>query len=319
MYRNRAVAGDYGRKRQTLIPSPPMTNTPDNAITPQWQLPPGPRYMLVSALGFALMAACVKLSAIRGIPLMEIVAARAFVSLAISYVDVRRKGISPWGQERALLTARGVIGTLALVCVYYAVTTLPLAEATLLQYTHPVFTAILALLFLRERIHGATIACIVLCVAGLAIMVDPGLLNDNASPLPAFGVTIALLGAFGSAIAYVIVRRLSATEDASVIILYFPLIALPLSLLLLGDDFVVPDVPTLGLLLLVGVFTQVGQLGLTHAMRHDHAGRNAAYSYVQVVFAAALGWAIFSEVPSVWTWAGGALIVTGALVNLRRG
>jgi len=54
-------------------------------------------------------------------------------------------------------------------------------------------------------------------------------------------IVIALLGAFGSAVAYVIVKRLSASEDSSVIIFYFPLIALPLSVLLLGDDFVVPD------------------------------------------------------------------------------
>ena len=105
--------------------------------------------MLVSALGFALMAACVKLVASQGIPLLEIVAARALVSLVISYIDVRRKGLSPWGTNRALLIARGAIGTLALICVYYAVTTLPLAEATLLQYMHPVFTALLGLLLLR--------------------------------------------------------------------------------------------------------------------------------------------------------------------------
>lgn len=278
----------------------------------------GPRYMLVSALGFALMAACVKLCANRGIPLMEIVAARSLVSLVISYVDVRRKGISPLGQQRMLLTARGIIGAAALICVYYAVTTLPLAEATLLQYMHPVFTALLALLFLGERIHASTIACIVMSVAGLVVMVDPGLFGAGSSDLPSFSVAIALLGAFGSGIAYVIVRRLSSTEDASVIILYFPLVALPLSLVLLGNDFVIPDWPTLGLLLLVGIFTQLGQLGLTHAMRHDSAGRNAAYSYIQVIFAAALGWAIFSEVPSPWTWLGGALIIGGALVNLSR-
>ena len=111
-------------------------------------IPPVARYMLISALGFALMATCVKLVAIRGIPLLEIVAARSLVSLGISYVDVRRKGLSPWGTRRALLLARGVIGALALVCVYYAVATLPLAEATLLQYMHPMFAAVLALLSL---------------------------------------------------------------------------------------------------------------------------------------------------------------------------
>ena len=274
--------------------------------------------MLVSALGFALMAACVKLVASQGIPLLEIVAARALVSLVISYIDVRRKGLSPWGTNRALLIARGAIGTLALICVYYAVTTLPLAEATLLQYMHPVFTALLGLLLLKEGIALSTVACIVLSIAGLVVMVDPGAFAGTSAALPWFNVSIALLGAFGSAVAYVLVRRLSPHEDASVIIFYFPLIALPLSVALLGDEFVMPNAGSLLLLLLVGIFTQIGQLGLTHAMRFETAGKAAAYSYVQVIFAVALGWAVFGEIPSLWTWIGGALIVAGALLNIVR-
>lgn len=275
--------------------------------------------MLLSALGFALMAACVKLVAARGIPLLEIVAARSLVSLAISYADVRRKRLSPWGTHRGLLAARGVVGALALICVYYAVTRLPLAEATLLQYTHPVFTALLGWIALREGIARSTVICIVLSLAGLALMIQPATAGSGAaSPLPLGAVGIALLGAFGSAIAYVLVRRLSPVEDASVIIFYFPLMALPLSIALLGPGFVMPDTGGLVLLLLVGVFTQVGQVGLTHAMRSETAGKASAYSYVQVIFAVVLGWLIFAEVPSTWTWLGGALIVTGALVNLIR-
>jgi drug/metabolite transporter (DMT)-like permease len=281
-------------------------------------IPLGARYMLVSALAFALMTTCVKLASNRGIPLLEIVAARCLVSLVISYIDVRRKGLSVWGHHRPLLLARGIVGTFALVCVYYAVTTLPLAEATLLQYTHPVFTALLALLLLKEGIHLSTVACIILSITGLLIMVEPGFFGAGPPTLPMFPVTVALLGAFGSSIAYVIVRRLTRTEDASVIILYFPLVALPLSVLLLGDGFVVPDVASLVILLAIGIFTQAGQMGLTHAMRHESAGKAAAYSYVQVVFAVMLGWMVFSEVPSPWTWIGGILIVSGALLNLSR-
>lgn len=287
-----------------------------SAIPPR--VSPGARYMLVSALGFALMAACVKLVASRGIPLLEIVAARSLVSLVISYIDVRRKGLSPWGSHRALLIARGAIGALALICVYYAVTTLPLAEATLLQYMHPVFTALLGLLLLREGIQVSTVLCIVLSIAGLIVMVEPGAFTDASPALPWFNVAIALAGAFGSAVAYVLVRRLSPVEDASVIIFYFPLIALPLSVALPGVPFVIPDVESLVLLLLVGIFTQVGQLGLTHAMRYETAGKAAAYSYVQVVFAVLLGWLLFDEIPSAWTLAGGALIISGALLNLIR-
>lgn len=281
-------------------------------------VPLSARYMLVSALGFALMATCVKLAANRGIPLLEIVAARALVSLVISYIDTRRKGLSPWGSHRVLLVARGVVGTVALICVYYAVTTLPLAEATLLQYMHPLFTALLALLLLRESIHLSTVISIALSLAGLVVMVEPTLLQDTSTTLPRLSVGIALAGAFGSAVAYVLVRRLSGQEDASVIIFYFPLIALPLSVALLGDEFVLPDATSAALLLLVGIFTQIGQLGLTHAMRCETAGKASAYSYIQVLFAALLGWAVFGDIPSLGTWVGGGMIVAGALVNLLR-
>ncbi|EJV9421153.1 DMT family transporter [Vibrio vulnificus] len=278
--------------------------------------PLGVRYMILSALGFALMSASVKYVSVHGIPLFEIVAARALVSLIISYLDVKRKGISVWGNNKRWLFARGAVGTLALMCVYYAVTALPLAEATILQYVHPVFTALLAVLFLKERVQPATLACIVLCLLGVFTMVYPSFDASGVGELPMWSVGIALLGAFGSSIAYVIVRKLRRTEDSSVIIFYFPLVALPVSAMLIGDDFVVPDVALILALILVGIFTQIGQFGLTKAMQTQTAGNASAYSYVQIVFSALLGVVLFNEVPSIWTLLGGSLIVTGALINV---
>ncbi|ENI8074628.1 DMT family transporter [Vibrio vulnificus] len=278
--------------------------------------PLGVRYMILSALGFALMSASVKYVSVHGIPLFEIVAARALVSLIISYLDVKRKGISVWGNNKRWLFARGSVGTLALMCVYYAVTALPLAEATILQYVHPVFTALLAVLFLKERVQPATLACIVLCLLGVFTMVYPSFDASGVGELPMLSVGIALLGAFGSSIAYVIVRKLSRTEDSSVIIFYFPLVALPVSAMLIGDDFVVPDVALILVLILVGIFTQIGQFGLTKAMQTQTAGNASAYSYVQIVFSALLGVVLFNEVPSIWTLLGGSLIVIGALINV---
>ncbi len=278
------------------------------------RIPVGVRYMLMSALGFALMSACVKLVNTHGIPVLEIVAARAFISLLISYADIKRKNISMWGNNKALLVARGGVGSIALIFVYYSVSTLPLAEATIFQYLHPVFTALLAVIFLKEKVHRSTIICIVLCLLGLMIMVNPS--KDLASELPMLSVAAALTGAFLSAIAYVIVKRLSRSEDSSVIILYFPLMALPMSVILLGEDYVAPDLNALILLVFVGVFTQVGQVGLTKAMQTEVASKATAYSYVQVVFSIILGWLIFSEVPAFWTCIGGALIIVGALINL---
>ena len=275
------------------------------------------RYMLFSAFGFALMAVCVKAVSGMGIPVLEIVAARALVSLAISYLDVKRKRLSVWGTHRMLLLARGVSGTLALICVYYSVTTLPLAEATILQYLNPLFTALLALLFLSEKIQRSTLICIVLSLLGLVVMVKQDLFTTLQLPdLPLWSVVAALAGAFGSAVAYVFVRQLSQKEDSSVIIFYFPLIALPLSVVLLGDDFVMPDAYGVLLLVLVGVFTQIGQVGLTKAMQYEKAGKAMAYAYVQVIFSVMLGWVFFSEIPGIWTLVGGSLIMAGALINV---
>lgn len=277
---------------------------------------PGVRYMLLSALGFALMAVCVKAVSTYDIPVLEIVAARAIVSLVISYLDVKRKRISLWGTHKPLLIARGVVGALALMCVYFSVTTLPLAEATILQYLHPVFTALLALFFLKERVQYSTLICIVLSILGLTVMVKPDLISGYSVELPWLSVVAALIGALGSAVAYVIVRRLSQSEDSSVIIFYFPLIALPVSVFLLGSDFVMPNGEALILLLLVGVFTQVGQVGLTKAMQYEKASKATAYSYVQVIFSLILGWIFFTEIPTLWTLIGGGLIMIGALINV---
>ncbi len=283
-------------------------------------LPASVWYMLLSALGFSLMAACVKLVSTYGVPVLEIVAARAIVSGFISYVDIKRKGISLWGNNKPWLVARGVVGALALIFVYYAVTTLPLAEATILQYLHPVFTAVLAVIFLKEKVQRSTLLCIVISILGLSVMVSPNIQFSSSaiSTMQYSWISIgaAILGAFGSAVAYVIVKKLTKTEDSSVIVFYFPFVSLPIAIALLGSDFVMPSLPAFGLLLLVGIFTQVGQVGLTKALHCEDANKAMAYAYVQVVFSVFIGWLCFSEVPLVTTLIGGGLVVGGALINV---
>ncbi|MFQ3338305.1 MAG: drug/metabolite transporter (DMT)-like permease, partial [Colwellia sp.] len=268
-----------------------------------------------------LMAACVKEVSGLGIPVLEIVAARAIVSGIISYADIKRKKISPWGHNKTLLIARGTVGSFALMFIYYALTTLPLAEATVLQYLHPVFTAVLALYFLKESIQRSTITCIVISLLGLFIIIQPNLVQqdlqlDSAVQYPWISIGAGVLGAFGSAVAYIIIKKLTKTDDSSVIIFYFPLVAFPISMMMLGSDFVVPSLAATGLLILVGIFTQVGQVGLTKALHSADANKATAYAYVQVLFSVFIGWAYFSEVPMATTIMGGGLIMFGALINV---
>ena len=275
----------------------------------------GPRYMMISALSFALMAALVKEAGQLGIPLLQIIFVRAVISVVLSLADIRRAGVHPLGQRRVLLLGRGVSGFLALTGVFYALIHLSMAQATVLQYLHPVFTAVLAFLFLAERPTTATLVCIVLSLLGLACIVSPYWSGADNAGGALWPVLAGLGGAFGSGVAYTLVRKLVATEHPSVIVLYFPLVCLPGTILLGGGDFIWPTVTGWWVLLGVGCFTQFGQLALTKAMQLDAASRVTSLSYVQIIFAAILGWLAFGEIPVQATLLGGVLILLGAVVS----
>ena len=270
---------------------------------------------MISALSFALMAALVKEAGQLGIPLLQIIFVRAVISVVLSLADIWRARVHPLGHRRVLLLGRGVSGFLALTGVFYALIHLSMAQATVLQYLHPVFTAFLAFLFLAERPTTATIACIVLSLLGLICMVSPYWWGPDNADAPVWPVLAGLAGAFGSGVAYTLVRKLVATEHPSVIVLYFPLVCLPGTLLLGGGDFIWPTVTGWWVLLGVGCFTQLGQLALTKAMQLDAASRVTSLSYVQIIFAAILGWLAFGEIPTQATLLGGGLILLGAVVS----
>ena len=280
------------------------------------RVPLGIRYILLSSLGFSAMGALVKLTSQTGLPILEIIAARALISLILSYVHIQKNRLPLLGNNKPLLILRGLVGTCSLLCVYYSVAHLPFAEATVIQFMNPVFTVILAVIFLSEKVRTVTLICLLLSFSGLLLIVRPeSLFGEWSGDYDIYAVFIAILGAFGSSIAYILVRQLNKTDRPEVIIFYFPLVALPCSLLLLGDDFVMPVGSQWILLIAVGIATQVGQLGITKALQTLTASRATSYSYIQVIFATIIGWLVFSEVPDIWVYFGAFLIILGAVMT----
>ena len=267
--------------------------------------------MVASALSFSLMGVCVKQVGGR-IPAAEVVLARAVVSVALSWWLLQRAGIAPWGKRRWMLIWRGSIGTAALLCVYASLAALPLASATVLQYLYPPFTALLAWLMLGERIGKRVLAAMALGWLGVLLVAQPG----GSQALAWQPVLIAVAGALFTALAYVSVRSLGRSEHPLVIVFYFPLVALPLSLPLVALNPVLPTAVELLWLLGVGVFTQLGQVYLTHSLTSLPAARATAISYVQVVFAGGWGWLLFGEAIDGATIAGAALVLAATLVSL---
>jgi len=273
--------------------------------------------MVASALAFSLMGLCVKQVGGR-IPAAEVVLARAIVSVALSWWLLQRAGVDPWGQRRGLLILRGAIGTAALLCVYAALAQLPMASATVLQYLYPTITALLAWLMLGERIGKRVLLAIALGWTGVVLVAQPAGLLQGAAALPPLAVLIALAGALFTSLAYVSVRSLGNSEHPLVIVLYFPLVALPLTLPLVALDPVLPTASELLWLVGVGVFTQVGQVYLTRGLTALPAAQATAISYVQVAFAGLWGWLVFGESVDGWTVAGAVLVLAAMLVSLRR-
>lgn len=273
--------------------------------------------MMLSAFAFSVMAALVKLAGAR-LPTQEIVLARALVSLVLSYLLLHAAHVSPWGTRRGLLLLRGMVGYMALSCVFYALAHLPLAEATVIQYLHPMFTALLAAALLRERAGASLAVSMLLSLAGVALVSRPSLLTGHeGAALDELAVAVAVGGAFLSACAYVVVRRLAHTEHPLVIVLYFPLVSVPASIPAVVPSFVMPVRWEWAVLAGIGVCAQLGQVYLTRGLQHEPAGRATALSYMQVVFAAVWGVLMFGEIPDVWTVTGALLILGGTLTAVQ--
>jgi drug/metabolite transporter (DMT)-like permease len=272
----------------------------------------GVLYMGLAALFFSLMTVLVKLAG-RGLPAEEIVLARVVVTLVLSYVLVRRAGLSPWGNDRRKLALRGLLGACALACYYWTVTRMPLAEATTIHHTAPVVTAVLAWRLLDERIGAAGWLALGLGMAGVVMVARPAAIfgDTGLDPVP---VVAALAGAICSASAYVTVRKLTATEAPLVIVFYFPLVALPLTIPWAAPVLELPTGDEWLLLIGVGVSTQIAQVFLTMGLARERAGRATAVGYLQVALAMMWGVLVFGEVPPAIAVAGAALIVGATLL-----
>jgi len=267
-------------------------------------------YMALAALGFSAMSVLVKLAS-RELPTGEIVLVRAVITLALSFALVRRAGLSPWGTQRRKLLTRGVLGFAGLAFYYLSLARLPLAEATTLQNTVPVLTALLAWWLLGEQVGRAAAFALACGVGGVLLVARPSGGGDLV------GVACALASAVTASLAYVTVRQLSNTEHPLVIVFYFPLVAAPLAIPWAAADWVWPGARGWLLLAGVGVATQIGQVFLTKALAIERAGRATSVGYLQICFAIVWQLVVFGDAPSVWTLAGATLIIAGTLAVTR--
>ncbi len=274
--------------------------------------------MAYGAFWFSAMGMFVKLSGQR-LPSMQIVLVRGVITLILSWLLIRREKLDPWGRRRGLLVVRGILGATALICFYFSLVHLPLAEATVIQYMNPLLVSVLAAVILGEKPRRREWIAIGVSLIGVLLIARPSFLFGNASTLNSGYVAIALTGSIFSSVAYVTVRQLRHEHDALVVVFYFALITVPLALPLAIPGWVNPTLTEWGYLLGVGVTTQIAQVYMTRGLQLEEVGRATTIGYLQIVFAAIWGIVIFHQLPHPWSIAGALIIAISTLSVLLPG
>lgn len=270
--------------------------------------------IIMSAFCFACMNVCIRLAG--DIPSVQksffrnLVA--AFFAGAIIVKSMHgTEVISLHIQKKARLSLamRCIFGTIGILCNFYAVDHLIVADASILNKLSPFFAVIFSWLLLKEKILPFQAACIFAAFGGCLFVVKPGFHNTEL-----LSALIGVCGGLGAGIAYTMVRQLGTMGvKGPVIVFYFSLF----SCLIVTPWILVHFVPMtfcqMVALVMTGLCAAGGQFSITAAYTYAPAKKISIYDYSQIIFAAVLGFVFFGEIPDVYSFIGYALVIAASL------
>jgi len=224
-----------------------------------------------------------------------------------------RAGIGALGTERLKLHGfRSVIGLAAMLFWFSAVSMMPVAEATALSFTSPLFATIGAALFLGETVRarrwGATLAGFI----GALVIVRPDGIDIGLAS------SLALAASACMSMSALTVKSLSRTEKPSIIVLFMGLLMTPMSLIPALFYWSAPTAVDFLWFVAIGLFATIGQISMARAFASADVSAVLPFDFSRLIFAAALGFVFFAEVPDAWTWVGAAIIFSAALYTAHR-
>lgn len=283
--------------------------------------------MLLSGLSFLVVNFFVKILGggteqqlipkLQKYPAHELVLARSLVSFSISLFIIKSRGLPVFGNNRKWLLIRGVSGTIALTLFFYTLHFLPMAVASVIQYLSPIFTVILAMILLKEKVKSAQWFFILFSFVGVVLIGANNLFtHSEGEQLSFFWLGAGLISALFSGIAYTAIMKLRATDEPINIVMYFPMIAIPIMTLLCFFDFVFPTGIEWLFLLIIGVFTQMAQIMLTKALHYSDSSLVMPFQYLGAIYAFLIGYFVFDEALSLYINLGISIVFIGVLANI---
>lgn len=268
----------------------------------------GAKAMFVSSFSFALMNILVK--QLSHIPAMEVVFFRCVVSAVVCLVMLRGKNVNILGNNHLLLFLRGASGTLALYCFFLTIQNVPLASGVTLSYLSPIFTAILAIFVLNEKIRGLQWLFYLVSFAGVFVI------KGFDANFPTIYFVTGLSAAFFSGVAYNLVRSLKGSEHPLVIVFQFQVVGIIAGFIYILFDWKMPSGWDWAYLAGTGILTQIGQVFLTKALQAEAVGQVSIINYTGVIYAIFFGWLIFGEILTIQTLLGILLVIGGVILSI---
>ena len=295
---------------------------------------------VAATFAFAAMSALIKTASPR-FPVGEVVLFRSLFALAVLVAWLAWRGEFPHAlhtRRKLGHIGRSIAGSGGMFANFIALSLLPLADATALTFATPLIVVPLAALTLGETVRFYRWAAVALGFVGVVVMLSDHLgegLSDSAAARSSMGAMIALAGAVSSAVAMIQTRRLTQSEPTGAIVFYFSSLTAAISAALLmvaalwpaeapgaafmaGQRFVAPSPGEFVLLGSIGVLGGTGQILMTHSYRFADASVIAAFDYVAMIWAAALGYALFAETPSPRILVGAAIVASAGVFVIWR-
>jgi drug/metabolite transporter (DMT)-like permease len=271
----------------------------------------GVRAMFLSTLAFSLANVFVK--QVSHIPAMEVVFFRCTIASMFCFIGLYRAKADWRGSNRTMLLLRGTFGTVALYCFFLTLQNIPLASAMTIQYLSPIFTTIIAIFLLSEKVKALQWVFYAMAFGGVLFI------ERFDTRISLFYLVLGVASAFCSGVAYNLVRKLRKREHPLTVVLHFQLIGAIAGFVSIFFEWKTPVGSDWVYLFLVGAFSQMGQIYLTSALQKEKAASVAIINYTGLVYALSIGFFVFGESQTFETLCGMALVVLGVVLSVFYG
>ena len=298
------VKGGLGRGLDEIYSK---TEGPDlSSFVTEEKMPDSPRaaviWMIFGSFCFGTMNALVKWTSDHTDVWMIIMVRSAVIAFAVAAFAASR-GISLKVNDHRTMLLRCIVGLIAMILYFTALGRIPIGQAVTLQYTGPLFVALLSGRILAERVSASVASLVLTAFAGIVLIVSPevGTVDPNA--------LLALGSGFFAALAYMYVRELRKTDSPATVIFWFAAFSGVGSIVQSAPHISELDSNTIAALIGIGIGAGGGQVGITMAYHKANAAWVSAFSYLTVLVATFYGFSLFGETLSLADWLGGALVV----------